>query len=137
MSIKKAELKDRLQYALDLREKKAVDLSKDLNIPKSAISQYLSGRSQKMDTKRLYSICNYLDVSEPWMLGFDVPMDRALAKIEEKPVETANKLADMFIGLEFKEEDPKLAIMIDEYKQLDESRQEQVREYVHFLLERS
>lgn len=78
MDGKKAELKVRLQYALDIREKKAVDLSKDLNIPKSAISQYLSGKSQKMDSKRLYAICNYLNVSEPWLLGFDVPMEKSI-----------------------------------------------------------
>lgn len=78
MSEKRSELKERLQYALDIREKKAVDLSKDLNIPKSAISQYLSGKSQKMDSKRLYAICNYLNVSEPWLLGFDVPMEKSI-----------------------------------------------------------
>lgn len=80
MNEKKAELKDRLKEALYIREKKAADLVKDLQIPKSAISQYLSGKSQNMDSKRLYSICKYLDVSEPWMLGFDVPMDRKTQK---------------------------------------------------------
>lgn len=80
MTTKKAELKDRLQKALDIREKKAVDLVKDLKIPKSAISQYLSGKSQNMDSERMYSICKYLDVSEPWMMGYDVPMDRKAQK---------------------------------------------------------
>jgi transcriptional regulator with XRE-family HTH domain len=76
----RAELKDRLQEALDLREKKAVDLVRDLKIPKSAISQYLSGKSQKMDSERLYNICKYLDVSEPWMMGYNVPMERNMQK---------------------------------------------------------
>ena len=80
MEENKAELKTRLQHALDIREKKAVDLSKDLNIPKSAISQYLSGKSQKMDSKRLHAICNYLNVSEPWLLGFDVPMEKTVVQ---------------------------------------------------------
>lgn len=75
MNEKRAELKDRLQLALDLREKKAADLSRDLNIPKSAISQYLSGKSQKMNSDRLFAISRYLNVSEPWLLGFDVPME--------------------------------------------------------------
>lgn len=70
----KVELKDRLKTALNIREKKAADLVRDLRIPKSAVSQYLSGKSQNMDSKRLYAICNYLDVSIPWMMGFDVPM---------------------------------------------------------------
>ena len=75
-NIKVAELKDRLREAMNLRKKKAVDLSTNLGIPKSAISQYLSGRSKDMDSARLYKICLYLNVSEAWMMGFDVPMEK-------------------------------------------------------------
>ena len=75
-NVKVAELKDRLREAMALRNKKAVDLSSNLDIPKSAISQYLSGKSKDMDSPRLYKICVYLDVSEAWMMGFDVPMER-------------------------------------------------------------
>lgn len=80
MHTNRAELKDRLREALDIREKKPADLVKDLGIPKSAISQYLSGKSQKMDSERLYSICKYLNVSEPWLLGFNVIMERDVQK---------------------------------------------------------
>lgn len=77
---KQAEMKDRLRYALDLREKKAVDLARDLKIPKSAISQYLSGYRTIKDSKRLFIIAEYLDVSEAWLMGFDVPMARTYQK---------------------------------------------------------
>ena len=80
MDTRKAELKDRLQEALSIRDKKAVDLVTNLKIPKSAISQYLSGKSLNMDSKRLYSICKYLDVSEAGLIGFDVPMERTIEK---------------------------------------------------------
>lgn len=90
--MERVELKDRLQEALSVREKKAVDLVRDLKIPKSAISQYLSGKSQNMDTERFYSICKYLNVSEPWMLGYDVPMER---KITEKNNAIADIVARM------------------------------------------
>ena len=80
MNEKRVLLKDRLRKALEMREKKAVDLSKDLNIPKSAISQYLSGKSQQMDSERLFNICRYLDVNEAWMLGFNVQMEREMQK---------------------------------------------------------
>ena len=82
MNEKRFLLKDRLKEALEIREKKAADLSKDLDIPKSAISQYLSGKSQNMDSERMYSICRYLNVNEAWMLGFNVPMDREIKKKE-------------------------------------------------------
>ena len=75
-----AELKDRLQEAMNLREKKAADLANDLGIPKSALSQYLSGKSKNMDSVRMYRLCVYLNVNEAWMMGFDVPMERPLAQ---------------------------------------------------------
>ena len=75
---KQDDLKNRLQKALDYNDKKAADLAKDLNIPKSAVSQYLSGRSKNMPSERMYAICKYLNVSEAWMMGFDVPMERPI-----------------------------------------------------------
>ena len=76
MENSKSSLKNRLCEAMTLRGKKAVDLTKDLQIPKSAISQYLSGKSQNMDSERLYAIAKSLDVDEPWLLGFDVPIKK-------------------------------------------------------------
>ena len=70
------ELRIRLQQALDFKGKKAIDMSKDLKIPKSAISQYLSGKSKNMPSQRLHLICKYLGVCEAWMMGYDVPMER-------------------------------------------------------------
>ena len=69
----KEEFKDRLKKALEIRDMKAVDLCEKTKIPKGAVSYYLSGRSTpKAD--RLYLICKALDVSEAWMLGYDVDM---------------------------------------------------------------
>lgn len=70
------ELEYRLKEALEIRGKKAADISKDLKIPKSAISQYLDGTTKKMDSRRLEAIAKFLDISEPWLLGYDVPMER-------------------------------------------------------------
>lgn len=70
-----AELKDRLKEALEARRMRAVDLMEKTDVPKSAISFYLAGKSQpKAD--RLYKIAQALDVSETWLLGYDVPMLR-------------------------------------------------------------
>lgn len=89
----KEELQFRLQKALDIREKKAVDVARDLNIPKSAMSQYLSGRTKKMDSVRIYLIAKYLDVSEAWLMGFDVPMERPLEQKENDAlVDLVNRL---------------------------------------------
>ena len=70
-----AELKDRLSEALSARKMKAIDLSEKLNISRGTISYYMSGKSSpKAD--RLHKICSLLNVSEAWMLGYDVPMER-------------------------------------------------------------
>jgi transcriptional regulator with XRE-family HTH domain len=51
-------------------------------IPKSAISQYISGAFEpKQD--RVYLIAQALNVSEAWLMGFDVPMERERNSPEE------------------------------------------------------
>lgn len=76
---KKKEFKDRLKEAMDIRNFKAVDLCEKTKIPKGAVSYYLAGKSTpKAD--RLYLICKALDVSEAWMLGYDVDMAKTQAQ---------------------------------------------------------
>lgn len=98
--MKKGTLKDRLNEALILRGKKAVDLTRDLGIPKSAISQYLSGKSQKMDEDRLQKIASYLDVSEAWLVGFDVPQSSVLiqAQLIEPDSNATSSSRDAFVA---------------------------------------
>ncbi len=72
----KEEFKDRLKQAMDYRNLKAADLCERANIPKSAMSYYLSGRSEPK-SPRLYIIAKILDVDEAWLLGYDVKMERA------------------------------------------------------------
>ena len=96
MSEKLSSLKSRLRTALELREKRAADLVNDLQIPKSAVSQYLSGKSQNMDSERLYKVCKYLNVSEPWLLGFDVPMQDTPSPGITKLTEGEQVLLDLF-----------------------------------------
>lgn len=125
MNEKKAELKDRLKFALELREKKAVDLVRDLKIPKSAVSQYLSGKSQNMDSKRLYDMCKYLNVSEAWMMGYDVPMNR---RIEGKN----DTLADVIKRLRT---DDDFLSLVETLNKLDKSKIVGVKQMLSAFLE--
>jgi transcriptional regulator with XRE-family HTH domain len=70
-----AELKDRLKEALELRQMRAVDLTEKTGVPKSAVSFYLAGKS-KPKADRLYKIAQALDISEAWLLGYNVPIAR-------------------------------------------------------------
>lgn len=75
----KEDFKDRLKQAMDYHNLKAADICERGNIPKSAMSYYLSGRSEPK-SDRLYIIAKILDVSEAWLLGYDVKMERAVAQ---------------------------------------------------------
>ena len=76
---KVSRLQDRLAEALRVREIRAIRLSEETGVPKGAISYYLNGKSTpKPDRLRL--ICEVLNVSETWMLGYDVPMDISLVE---------------------------------------------------------
>lgn len=68
---------NRLQKAMQIRNIKASELSEKSNIPKSAISQYLSGLYEAKQ-KSIFKLANVLDVSEAWLMGLDVPMERTL-----------------------------------------------------------
>ena len=66
---------DRIKHALYVRGMKQADLCRLTNIPKSALSQYLSGAYEpKQD--RIYLISKVLNVSEAWLMGLDVPMQQ-------------------------------------------------------------
>ena len=65
----------RLAEALVIRNMKQADLCKLAKVPKSSLSLYLSGAYEpKQD--RIYAMAKVLNVSEAWLMGYDVPMDR-------------------------------------------------------------
>lgn len=58
----------RLQLAMDLREKRPVDVANNCNISRGAMSMYLSGKRQpKADI--IATISNYLDISPLYLMG--------------------------------------------------------------------
>ena len=65
----------RIKKALTIRGMKQTELCRITNIPKSAISQYITGCFEpKQD--RIYLIAKTLNVSEAWLMGYDVPMEK-------------------------------------------------------------
>lgn len=106
--MERAELKDRLREAMERRGMRAVDLVESTGIPKGTISYYLSGKTEpKAD--RLYILAQVLNVSEAWLLGYNVAMARTddqkkndqLAKLivrlrtDEKFYNTVSALAEL------------------------------------------
>ena len=66
---------DRMKLAMDIRQMKQTDLVRKTGIGKSSISTYLSGDYEPKQ-KNIYKIAFALNVSEAWLMGYDVPMER-------------------------------------------------------------
>lgn len=73
------EIQNRIDEALNLRGMKRIELSEKTNINKSSISSYCKQRWQpKQDA--LHKMAKVLEVSELWLAGYDVPMERPVAQ---------------------------------------------------------
>ena len=69
------QFKDRLKRAMEIRNISAAELSKRSGLSKAQISQYVNGIYQAKQVA-LYKLSTTLDVSEAWLMGHDVPMER-------------------------------------------------------------
>lgn len=104
MEDKKRELKSKLQYrlkeALSDANMKPIELSEKTGIPKSAISQYMSGYANpKQD--RIYLISKALNIDEAWLMGFDV----------DKKKSTANHALELFQQLDSDQQESIINLM--------------------------
>lgn len=64
---------ERLRFALCIRGMSQAELCKKAGVDKSAMSQYVNG-SFAPRRERLERIAAALDVNEPWLMGWDVPL---------------------------------------------------------------
>lgn len=67
--------KDRIKEAMKKAGIKQVELAEIAGLSKSAISRYLSGEYEPKQVP-IYKMAKALNVSEAWLLGYDVPIDR-------------------------------------------------------------
>lgn len=109
---------DRIKTALIIRGMKQSDLCHLTNIPKSALSQYLSGAYEpKQD--RIYLISKALNVQETWLMGLDVPMEKEVRKNSppEEPKLTEGEL-----------------LLLDLFRRVPEDKQELVLQMIRVAL---
>lgn len=81
---------NRLNKAITLRNMKPIELSEKTGIDKSKISSYMSGR-YKAKQDGVYLLAQALNVSEVWLMGYDVPM-------EAIPIKKINKVKIPVLG---------------------------------------
>jgi len=65
----------RLKDTLYMKKISQTELSKRTGLDKSLISSYIAGK-YKAKSANLFLIAKALNVSEAWLLGYDVPMER-------------------------------------------------------------
>ena len=115
---------ERLKQLMSERNLRQVDIlekskpfQKQLGVKmgRSALSQYVTGKS-KPDDKKLYLLSKTLDVSEAWLMGYDVDIKRVP---DEERGTTQN-------------EHPEILTI---YNQLEEPKQEKVLDYAKEQLE--
>ena len=70
-----AETSDRLREAMTARGKKQADIVRATGLDRASISSYLSGKYEPKQTA-INKIAVALNVSEMWLWGYDVPMER-------------------------------------------------------------
>jgi transcriptional regulator with XRE-family HTH domain len=66
---------ERLREALARSGKKQADLVRATGLDRGSVSSYLAGKYEPKQ-KAIYKMAAELDVSEMWLLGYDVPMAR-------------------------------------------------------------
>lgn len=85
-----AEFYQRMREAMEAAGLSQSELCERTKIPKSAMSQYLSG-AFKPKQERTYLIARALGVSESWLMGCDTPRER-----NEPPPDNEQQLLDLF-----------------------------------------
>ena len=74
---------------------KQSELCAKTGIPKSAMSQYISGAFEpKQD--RIYLMADALNVNEAWLMGYDVPMEREKNTDEQMLTDAEKVLLSLF-----------------------------------------
>ena len=76
---------ERLQEALYLRNMKGADLARATGLSKSTIGRYLSGEMEPKN-KQTYKLARALNVSETWLWGYDVNVERPQVQKESDAI---------------------------------------------------
>lgn len=123
---------DRISKALSIRNMKQAELCEKIKIPKSALSQYLSGAFEpKQD--RLYLMAQALNVDPVWLMGYDVPMEKKEDKkisFDEGQLTEGKKLILELLDQLSEEEQIKAAQSFKSFMQMPDDYQKLVNQMV-------
>ena len=113
-------ISERLQIAMDTRKIKQIDLARVADVNQGALSRYLKG-SYEPKSATIYKLALALDVSDMWLEGYDVPMERSQ---KQKEIDFKNNLYKKIA------QDMDLLKTISQYYNLSEEKQKTIRDLV-------
>ena len=113
-------ISERLQIAMDKRKIKQIDLARVADVNQGALSRYLKG-SYEPKSATIYKLALALDVSDMWLEGYDVPMERSR---KQKEIDFKNNLYKKIAS------DMDLLKTISQYYNLPEEKQKTIRDLV-------
>ena len=113
-------ISERLQIAMDKRKIKQIDLARVADVNQGALSRYLKGSYEPKSTT-IYKLALALDVSDMWLEGYDVPMERSK---KQKEIDFKNNLYKKIA------QDMDLLKTISQYYNLSEEKQKTIRDLV-------
>lgn len=120
-------LADRLKEGMSLRGLRQADIVEKTGINKGALSSYISGRYQPKQNN-IFLLAKALDVNEAWLMGADVPMERAtMADIDEYK----NKMIEFSKRWNIQYFEKK---MLESFSSLSDSNKEKAISYTENLL---
>ena len=122
------EIRARIKQGLQMRNMKQAELADKTGIDKGQISSYLSGK-YKPKQENLSLLAAALDVSEYWLMGLDVPMER---EGSEEAVREQRKRFEAYVQGIYEMREPETVLKL--YEQLTEENRAKVRLYMERLL---
>ena len=123
MEKQQATIAQRLKEALTKTGKKQADLVRETGLDRGSISSYLSGKYEPKQ-KAIYKMAQALDVSEAWLLGYNVPMERTADQKKN------DQLAKLIVRMR---SDNDFYSMVADLAELDEAQYESIRQLVATL----
>ena len=118
-----ATVSQRLRIAVEKSGKTQAEIVRETGINKASLSRYLKGAYAPKPTA-LYKLALALDVSDMWLEGYDVPMERSR---KQKEIDFKNNLYKQI------SQDMDLLRTISQYYNLPDEKKKIVRDLVESL----
>lgn len=123
-----SEMNVRMRQALQRKGMKQAELADKTGIDKGQISSYLSGK-YKPKQENLSLLAAALDVSEYWLMGLDVPMER---EDSEEALREQRKRFEAYIQGVYEMREPEMVLKL--YEQLSAENRAKAKLYMERLL---